>query len=73
MLGAEKINGQTDIIALTMEAASTSETLVNFYQTIRRNNPEDSYLETDINIDNLVIALFYYVSNTEVIFRLNIV
>jgi hypothetical protein len=29
-----------------MEAASTSETLVNFYQTTRRNNPEDSHLRT---------------------------
>jgi hypothetical protein len=27
-----------------MEAASTSETLVNFYQTTRRNNSEDSRL-----------------------------
>jgi hypothetical protein len=32
------------IIALMMEAASTSETSVNFYQTTRRNNPEDSHL-----------------------------
>jgi hypothetical protein len=31
-------------IALMMEAARTSETLVNFYQTIRRYNPEDSHL-----------------------------
>jgi hypothetical protein len=30
-------------IALMMEAASTSETLVNFYQTTRRYNPEDSH------------------------------
>jgi hypothetical protein len=29
-----------------MAAASTSETLVNFYQTTRRNNTEDSYLHT---------------------------
>jgi hypothetical protein len=29
------------IIALMMEAASTSKTSVNFYQTTRRNNPED--------------------------------
>jgi hypothetical protein len=29
-----------------MEAASTSETLVNFYQTIRRTNPEDSHFHT---------------------------
>jgi hypothetical protein len=31
-------------IALMMKAASTSETSVNFYQTTRRNNPEDSHL-----------------------------
>jgi hypothetical protein len=31
-------------IALMMETASTSETLVNFYQTTRRYNPEDSHL-----------------------------
>jgi hypothetical protein len=31
-------------IALMMEAASTSETLVNLYQTTRRNIPEDSHL-----------------------------
>jgi hypothetical protein len=29
--------------ALMMEAASTSETSVNLYQTTRRNNPEDSH------------------------------
>jgi hypothetical protein len=28
-----------------MEAARTSETLVNFYQTTRRYNPEDSLLK----------------------------
>jgi hypothetical protein len=32
------------IIALMVEASNTSETLVNFYQTIRRNNPEDSHI-----------------------------
>jgi hypothetical protein len=32
--------------ALMMEAARTSETLVNFYQTTRRYNPEDSHLRT---------------------------
>jgi hypothetical protein len=31
-------------IALMMEAASTSETFVSFYQTTRRYNPEDSHL-----------------------------
>jgi hypothetical protein len=29
-----------------MEAASTSETSANFYQTTRRNKPEDSHLHT---------------------------
>jgi hypothetical protein len=31
-------------IALMMEAAKTSENSVNFYQTTRRYNPEDSHL-----------------------------
>jgi hypothetical protein len=38
------------IIALMMEAANTSETLVNFYQTTRRYNSEDS---RHINIRSL--------------------
>jgi hypothetical protein len=33
------------IIALMMEAANTSETSENFYQTTRLNNPEDSRLQ----------------------------
>jgi hypothetical protein len=33
-------------IALMMEAVSTSEILVNFYQTTQRNNTEDSHLHT---------------------------
>jgi hypothetical protein len=33
-------------IALMTEAANTSETSVNFYQTTRRNNPEDNRLHT---------------------------
>jgi hypothetical protein len=33
-------------IALMMEAARTSETLANVYQTTRRYNPEDSHLRT---------------------------
>jgi hypothetical protein len=32
------------IIRAMMEAARTSEMLVNVYQTIRRNNPEDRHL-----------------------------
>jgi hypothetical protein len=34
------------LIALMMEAAMTSETLVNVYQTTQRYNPEDSNLQT---------------------------
>jgi hypothetical protein len=34
------------LIALMMEAGSTSETSVDFYQTTRRINPEDSSLPT---------------------------
>jgi hypothetical protein len=33
-------------IALMMEAARISETLVNFYQNTRRYSPEDSRLRT---------------------------
>jgi hypothetical protein len=35
-----------ELIALMMEAASTSEMLANVYQTTQRNNPEDSHLHT---------------------------
>jgi hypothetical protein len=31
-----------------MEAAHTSETLVNFYWTTQCNNPEDNHLKIDI-------------------------
>jgi hypothetical protein len=34
------------VIDLMMEAASISETSVNFYETTRRNTPEDSHLHT---------------------------
>jgi hypothetical protein len=33
-------------ITLMIEAARISETLVNFYQTARHYNPEDSHLHT---------------------------
>jgi hypothetical protein len=36
-------NSDKELIALMMEAASTSETTVNFYQTTWHNNPEDSH------------------------------
>jgi hypothetical protein len=34
------------IIALKMDAATISETLVNFHQTTQHNIPQDSYLHT---------------------------
>jgi hypothetical protein len=34
------------IIALMMEVARASETSVNFYQSTKRNIPEDGYLHT---------------------------
>jgi hypothetical protein len=34
------------LVVLMMEAAGTSETLVNFCQTTRHYNPEDSHLRT---------------------------
>jgi hypothetical protein len=47
------------IIAPTMDVASTSETLVNFYQTTRRYNPEDSHLHTRRR-ENLKSDLYKY-------------
>jgi hypothetical protein len=35
------------IIALPTKAIGTSETSVNFYQTTRRNIPEDIFILTD--------------------------
>jgi hypothetical protein len=47
------------LIGVMMEAASTSETSVNFYQTTRRYNPEDSHLQThrreNLKSNNIVI------------------
>jgi hypothetical protein len=42
-----------------MEVARTSETLVNFYQTTRRYNPEDSHLRTHRR-ENLKSCLTLY-------------
>jgi hypothetical protein len=38
--------GAHSFIALMMEAANTSEMLVNVYQTTLSDNPEDSHLRT---------------------------
>jgi hypothetical protein len=48
MLAASTIIVMSAHGALMMEAASTSEKSVNFYQTTRRNNPEDSYLHSRV-------------------------
>jgi hypothetical protein len=40
-------------IALMMEAARTSETLVNFFQTTRHYNPEDSLLRGKESSDSI--------------------
>jgi hypothetical protein len=53
------------LIALMMEAARTSETLVNFYQTTWRYNPEDSHLHTHHH-ENLKTYLPYYVSSIRI-------
>jgi hypothetical protein len=38
-------------ITLITKAASTSETSANFYQTIRRYNPENSHSDAPISFD----------------------
>jgi hypothetical protein len=43
-----------------MEAARTSEMSVNFYQTTRRNNPEDSHLHTSLK------SHYHFVSMEEI-------
>jgi hypothetical protein len=43
-------SSEPSIIARIMEAASTSETSVNFYQITQRNNPENSHLHVDCGL-----------------------
>jgi hypothetical protein len=49
------------LIALTMEAARTSETSVNVYQTTRRYNPEDSHLQKVLLVDSICRGFFLLV------------
>jgi hypothetical protein len=37
-------------VVVMMEAARTSEMLVNFYQTIQQYNPEDSHLSINMSV-----------------------
>jgi hypothetical protein len=57
-----RFRGATSIIRaiiLIMETARrTSETLVNFYQTTRRNNPQDSHLK-NVCVCTQWIKIFY--------------
>jgi hypothetical protein len=56
------------MIALMMETVRTSETLVNFYQTTRRYNPEDSHLRTHRR-ENLKSYLgFFVIDGLKIIF-----
>jgi hypothetical protein len=51
---SESVDGhskQCDTIITVMEAVSTSEMSVNFYNTIHRNIPEDSYLQCDSSME----------------------
>jgi hypothetical protein len=51
----------SSLITLMMEATSTSETSVNFYQITQCNNPEDSHLHTHHH-ENLELELeFIYI------------
>jgi hypothetical protein len=43
------VHNEGDDIALMMEAVSTSDTSVNFYETTRRNILDDSHLHTGSN------------------------
>jgi hypothetical protein len=44
-------------IALMMEAARTSETLANFYETTRRYNPDDSHLSLIFSFSGSEVAV----------------
>jgi hypothetical protein len=51
------------MMALMIEAVSTSEISVNFYQTARRNNPEDCHLHagrhTNVNNPSWKVTDYY--------------
>jgi hypothetical protein len=50
------LSSSSGLIALMVEAASTSETLVNFYQTTWRYNAEDSHLHPEEYFLNIRIG-----------------
>jgi hypothetical protein len=59
-----KVEVHQRFIALMIKAARTSETLVNFNQTTRRYNPEDSHLRTHRR-ENLKSYLFPFIHTGE--------
>jgi hypothetical protein len=63
-VGFEVLTAVSTKIALMMEAARTSETLVNFYQTTRRYNPEDSHLHIKLVHTAFVITFMIYLHTT---------
>jgi hypothetical protein len=54
-------------IALMMEAARTSDTLVNFYQTTRCYNPEDSNLHLLTSFTPILLTLTEHSTYTSVV------
>jgi hypothetical protein len=58
-----------NLIALMMVAASTSETSINFCETTRRNNPEDSHLRTrrreNLKANDLFVVFIDYSLKTK--------
>jgi hypothetical protein len=57
------------LITLMMEAASISETSVNCYQITRRNNSEDSHINTSVVSNGISRSLFPSVCGVDKIFR----
>jgi hypothetical protein len=53
-----------------MEAANTSETYVNFYQTTRRYNPEDNHIHTR-HRENLKSQLKFFFTLRRYFFHCN--
>jgi hypothetical protein len=52
--------GSSSIIAPMIEAARTSETSVNFYHTIRRNNSDRNAVFRDLSMHCERVGLFYF-------------
>jgi hypothetical protein len=59
------------VIALMMEAASTSETSVNFYQTTRRYNPADSHLRDFLSLSQIHLLQYHTGLTASVFLDLN--